>query len=186
MNIESLSLEKFRLSQSFNTSVGVKKQLSTIPVRKPNKTGFIRVKLQEVGEAYECYVLENKEMDETYLIIPELAEEIQHELTPKRLYLAIDKQNNIFIWPVKLPDESGKLDHWNESAHVAAASAINQWVRINANRTLGAYDIYTAIGNLKDPEWPELSFEEILNIAFKGKIISSFDHPVLRKLRGEI
>ncbi len=189
MSIKTLELEKFRLNQNFNSNIGVKKQLTTVPVRKPNKSAFNRVKESndEFG-AYECFVLETKDTgsDETYLVVPEIAEEIMHELTAKRLYLAIDKQNNIFIWPVKLPDESGKLDHWNESAHVGAAYATKQWVRISANKSLGAYDILTATGNLKDPDWPDLSFEEILNIAFKGKIIDSTEHPVLKRLRGEI
>ena len=157
-----------------------------MPIKKPNKTAFIRVKENDELGVYECYVLENKELDETYLVEPELAEAILHELTAKRLYLAIDKQNNVFIWPVKLPDESGKLDHWKESAHSGAASATKQWARITADRSLGAYAIYLATGNLKEPEWPDLSFEEILKIAFKGKVIDSIDHPVLKKLRGEI
>ena len=49
---------------------------------------------------------------------------------------------------------------------------------------IGAYDIFTAEGNLKEPEWPELSLDELLNIAFKNKIINRLDHQVLLQLRG--
>jgi hypothetical protein len=38
--------------------------------------------------------------------------------------------------------------------------------------------------DLPDPEWPEVSFQEILKIAFKDKIIQSIDHPVIQRLRG--
>jgi len=59
-------------------------------------------------------------------------------------------------------------------------------VKLVANMSLGAYDIFTAEGNLTDPEWPELSFHAILRLAFKDKYINSVDHAVCRRLRGEI
>jgi hypothetical protein len=43
-----------------------------------------------------------------------------------------------------------------------------------------------AAGNLEDPEWPELSFQELVNLAFKDKVVDRLDHPVLRRLRGEL
>ena len=51
--------------------------------------------------------------------------------------------------------------------------------------SLGAYDIYEALGNLSDPEWPEVSMDEIVRIAFRNAFVESYDHPVLRRLRGE-
>jgi hypothetical protein len=38
---------------------------------------------------------------------------------------------------------------------------------------------------LPPPTWPELSFGELLKIAFKSRYIDTLDHPVLLKLRGE-
>ena len=58
-------------------------------------------------------------------------------------------------------------------------------VRVSANMSLGAYDIYKALGNLSDPEWPDESMDEIVRIAFRNSFIDSYDHPVLRRLRGE-
>ena len=186
MTIRDLDLNKYRLSQTFNSEVGVKQKITVVPVKKPNPSMFIRVMEVDDNNNYECHVLENKELDETFLVDPGIANSILHELTAKRLYLAIDKQNNIFIWAIKLPDEFGKLDSWNTSAHSGARAAFHDWVRIKSNRSLGAYDTFVASGNLKEPEWPDLTFEEILNIAFHGKIIDSNDHPILKKLRGEI
>ena len=39
----SADFSRFRLSQNFGNVSGVKKQLSTVPVRKPNKTQWVRV-----------------------------------------------------------------------------------------------------------------------------------------------
>jgi len=64
--------------------------------------------------------------------------------------------------------------------------AMERWVRVASDMSVGAYQAYEATGDLPEPEWPEHSFEEIVTIAFKGKIIDSSDHPIVRRLRGEI
>jgi hypothetical protein len=50
----------------------------------------------------------------------------------------------------------------------------------------GYYDVHVATGNLSDPEWPDLSFAEILRFAFKSRFIESLDHPSSSALRGEV
>jgi hypothetical protein len=37
---------------------------------------------------------------------------------------------------------------------------------------------------LPEPDWPDVSFEEIINVAFRGNYIDSLDHPAIQKLRG--
>jgi hypothetical protein len=59
-------------------------------------------------------------------------------------------------------------------------------VRVSPNMSLGANEIFIATGITAEPEFPAMSMKEILEIAFKGRYIDSFDHPVLRKLRGEV
>jgi hypothetical protein len=51
---------------------------------------------------------------------------------------------------------------------------------------LGAYDIFEADGNNKipDPQWPDLSFWDLIKIAFRDHLITSLDHPVIERLRG--
>ena len=49
----------------------------------------------------------------------------------------------------------------------------------------GGYSIYRATGTIPDPQWPEKTFQELLQIAFKdGKLIDSEDHPVVQQLNG--
>ncbi len=64
--------------------------------------------------------------------------------------------------------------------------AKEHWVRVQSNMSLGAYDIFQAGGNIPGPEWPEVTMEEILQIAFRGRYIDSLDHPAIRRLRGEV
>ena len=51
--------------------------------------------------------------------------------------------------------------------------------------SLGAYEIHAAEGIMDEPKWPEMSKDEILDIAFKNKIIDRLDHFVLKQLRGK-
>ena len=99
------------------------------------------------------------------------------------MVLAIDRQGDPFLWPIVLPDENRRLN-WHLSALEAAQNAELEWTRIQSNMNIKAYDIFTAEGNLKEPEWPELSLDELLKIAFKNKIINRLDHQVLLQLRG--
>jgi len=175
---------RLRLTQDFASKAGVKKALITVPVRKPSKQDFVRVHPSDEYRL-ETAVLELKEERETYLVSPELWSELPSELTPKVLFTTINRQGVLSLWPVRLPGEDGRLDDWNASALEAASMARKRWVRVVANMSLGAYEVYEATGNLPEPEWPEMAFSEILKIAFKGFYITEIDHPVIRRLRGE-
>jgi hypothetical protein len=64
-------LERLRLSQNFPETVGVKKRLITVPVRKPSGQDFIRVH-PDPGMRLETTVLELKEEGKIYLVDPSL------------------------------------------------------------------------------------------------------------------
>jgi len=173
-----------RLPQNFGASAGVKKLTTTIPVRKPGKQDFVRVH-PDPAYSIETAVLEFKEERETYLVAPGLWDGLLGELTPKALFTTINRQKVVSLWPIRLPGEDGRIDEWNESAIDAATLGQKQWVRVSANMSLGAYDVYEATGEIPDPEWPELDLGQILEIAFKGRFIKDSDHPALKRLRGE-
>ena len=99
--------------------------------------------------------------------------------------IAINKQGVVFIWPVRLPGQDGKIDDWSRSAIEAADMAGREWVRVTSNMSLGAYEVHTAQAELGDPTWPTQDFRELLRIAFKDRHITDLDHPVLQRLRGE-
>jgi hypothetical protein len=174
-----------RLNQNFAESTGVKKLVTTIPVRKPNKQDFVRVH-SDPAFRLETAVLEFKEDRETYLVAPHLWSELVGELTPKVLFTAMNRQKVLFVWAIRLPNEDGRHDEWNASALEAAQAAQKKWVRVSANMSLGAYDVFEASADLPEPEWGDMDFTKILEVAFKGRYIDNLDHPALRRLRGEV
>jgi hypothetical protein len=100
------------------------------------------------------------------------------------LYTAINRQSVVFLWPVRLPASDGKVLEWHRSAQEAAETAMRRWVRVKANMSLGAYEIFEAASSIPDPEWPSLSYQEILRIAFRGRLVDRLDHAVIKRLRG--
>ncbi|MBM3982555.1 MAG: hypothetical protein FJ304_20250 [Planctomycetes bacterium] len=176
-----------RLTGEFTAAAGVKKLLLTVPVRKPDKSWFVRV---HPSDAYrlETAVIELKEERETYLVASPLWADLAAESTfsPRVLFTAMNRQNVLFIWPCRLPGSDGKLDEWSRSALEATTHARRGWVRVQSNMNLGAYEVSAAGGNIPDPDWPATSFADLLRIAFKDRLIETLDHPVLRRLRGEL
>jgi hypothetical protein len=110
--------------------------------------------------------------------------ELVDECIPVTLFTTISRQGVLTLWPVRLPGADGKDMEWWRSAREAAELAMRSWVRLKANTALGAYEIFTAAGSIPEPEWPKLSFREILKIAFREFMIDSPEHAVIRKLRG--
>jgi len=172
-----------RLSQDFASSIGVKKVLTTVPCRRPNRHEFCRVRPSEAWRL-ETGVFEDKVNREVYLVRRDLLAELAGEVYPVCLFLAVNRQGDVFLWPVKLPGVDGRSNTWNESALAAARLAEAKWVRTAANMPGGMYDVFEAAGELSEPEWPQLSFAEILKLSFKDRFIQSVDHPVIRSLRG--
>ena len=175
--------ENLRLSQSFNEMVGVKKILTTVPVRKPGAQDFVRVRPgPEYRENFP--IIDLKDDREEFVVTAALVPELLTEVVNKTLYLAINKQGTVFFWPVRLPTPDGKDLDWWRSGREAADRATRTWVRVRANMNLGAYEIYEAAATLSEPEWPDLSYWDLIKIAFKDHLIGDLDHPVIKRLRG--
>ena len=178
------SPEALRIDQSVLNTGAAKKLLTTVPVRKPNKQDFVRV---NQNPAYRLTVglIELKENRETFLVVPAVSRELsESEFFLATLYLTINRQKVLSIWPVKVPAADGRINEWHASAAAAAERAMDKWIRLAANMSLGAYEISEAIADYGQPEWPNLSFKEILKIAFKNRLIESSDHAVVQQLRG--
>jgi hypothetical protein len=176
--------ERLRIDLDFAEGAGVKKAIITIPVRKPNQQDFVRVHRQPEFRL-PVATIELRDDRETFLVLPGIAQGIPGECTMVTMYTTINRAGVLFLWPVRLPGSDGRQLEWHRSAAVAAEMAMNGWVRVKANMGLGAYEVFEASATIPEPVWPDLTFNKMLEIAFKGRLVDSFDHPVLKRLRGE-
>lgn len=175
-----------QLDQSFCDGTAVKKLLTTVPVRKPNRQDFVRVHPQEAYRLSPAAIIEMKDDREIYLVTPALAPDLVGEMVTATIYTAISRQGVVHLWPVRLPTPDGKHNAWHRSAAEAAEMATRRWIRITSNLSLGAYEVFEAAANIPEPTWPDLSFPDLLKIAFRDQLVDREDHPVILQLRGAI
>jgi hypothetical protein len=175
--------ENLRLDQSFIESAGVRKLLTTVPVRKPHRQELVRVH-SDPAYRLTAAIIELRDDREVYLVPPVLAQQTPEAISVT-LFTAINRQGVTFLWPVKLPTSDGKTNEWHRSAGEAAERAMTRWLFVRANMALGAYEMIEASATIPDPVWPTATFKELLKIGFRESLIEDFNHPVLKRLRGE-
>jgi len=176
--------EALRIPQNY-TELGVKKLLVNIPVKRPNRQAFVRTH----RDLYlETLVVELKEERETYLVVGDARIVLAEEAVAMVLRLSITRQGTPFYWPIRMPGPDGRLDSWNSSAMQAAKAAEDQWVSVKANRSAGGYDVLVATADIPEPRWEEVldgrNQTDLLRIAFRGRVIDTDDHPVVKQLLG--
>jgi hypothetical protein len=131
-------------------------------------------------------MIELKEERESYVCQPAVAAQLPGEHRQVTIFTAINRQGTVFLWPVPLPGADGKVLEWHRSAQEAAERTMHPWIRMRADMSLGAYQLYEALGELSEPTWPDASLSELLTVAFSRFMIDSLDHPVVQRLRGQV
>lgn len=179
-----LNIENLRLPQNYGQSLGSRKLVVNIPVGKPSKEKFFRAQ-PSADMTFNGYVVEEKGGGGHHLVEPSVADIMGKLARPTRLHVAIDRGDNLFLIPVPLPDESGQRNPWHESITRAIELAQSRWVRVSADRRSGSYEVFEALGNLPEPNWPELTMDAILEKAFLGKVVTDEHHPIVQALLGK-
>jgi hypothetical protein len=116
-----------------------------------------------------------------------LVPEVTGDLIPKLLVAYCTRQGTPGLWPIRLPDETGRIDSYNESALAIVAEQSGRWIRVISNQQSRSYEVLESPRTeLPAPKWPDGGFNELFSIAFKERVIRSLDHPFLKHLRGEM
>ena len=173
-----------RLADS--AQIGVQKVQTVISCNKPNRQQFVRVHPSE-DYRMQTALFTDEVNSEAYLVAPELWDELAGDIKPTFLFTAITKTtSNVFLWPVRVPDSDGRRNNWHLSALRAAELAMTKWVRVQSKKADGMYNVFEATGNIPDPEWPDMTFRDMLQLCFDDRFIDSLEHPILKQLRGEL
>jgi hypothetical protein len=175
------------LSQDFAVEALVKKEWEIIRVERPSKARVFRT---HPTYRLKTVLLSLKEDNEVYLVTKPLRSALAQESTCGvfHLFCCLSKQGSPFVWPIRAADAGGKWNIWHQSAYQIALKAEERWCRIQANKDAGhyvaEYDRRT-LSQQQPADWPDLSFEQWLELAFREFTITSLDHPVLKRLRLE-
>lgn len=175
MDVQSLCL-----SQDFKSMTEVEKVVTSVAFCKPDKEWFFRVHPE-----FTRFMAVMSEKRENYVVDPKLLPELGREAIKKMVVLGVTRQGMPFFWPLKVEAERG-LDEWSKSALIAMETAKTKWTKMKSNLDAQCYEAFTAKGNLGEPTWPETAIDELLAIALQNRVIATMDHPVIKRLNGEL
>jgi hypothetical protein len=183
---DEFDIERLRLDPA-TIDVVVKKPI-TVPVKKPPRHEFIRTH-PDMHLVVGGLELKVEGSDDEFHIVEKNAEHfLGEELKLFDLTPFINRSGVLRLWPLRLPGPDGKEMDWHRSARVAAVEARTKWLRVTANKPLGAYEVWIAMNQPPPPTWPELTMKDMIRIAFhdRGRIIKDGEHPILKMLAGRL
>src|SRR5665647_1149375 len=174
------------------TPLVVKRIVTSIPVRKP-KPGieFFRIRSEKEWH-FTTYMLDlggKGEGEGKYLLDPAL---YPHVIETKKLKLVTIYtgvtygSGDIFLSEIAHSNPDGTDNEYNRTRRIAHQAAKTRRLKLQTDD--GAYSTVLAMSNLPEPEWPvePEGIIKAMEIAFKDKFIDDENHPVLKKLRGEL
>lgn len=174
------------LSQNFSELTPTRRLLTILRVGKPVKEGFVRASADPKHTIYASIIELKDESNETYFVPMGLRDALKSDPCYKiaSLTLDTDRDGTPFFWKVDVPDPSGKKQPWISSMQECLEAAKTKWVRVGWLKSTRAYECRVAEIQAV-PVFQTESMQELLNIAFKGKIITDLDHPVVKRLFGK-
>jgi hypothetical protein len=155
--------------------------LTKVPVRKPNRKWFVRV---HPTYFLPVSLVEDEEASETYFVLPAMRPELADYSKTVTLHVAINRQGQTFLWPVPVSDPSGRQNDWHSTHRAAAEQAKTRWLQMLPDKSQGSYRIKAAKASWPEPEWREETLNELLEIAFKDRIIGNRQHPIVKRYLG--
>lgn len=89
------------------------------------------------------------------------------------LRAAITHDGTIFVWPVKSD---------NETLTDAAEKATSKWIRVKWNTNEKTHEVEQAAKQHGEPTWTFKSFDEVLDIAVKDRILTDPENETVKSI----
>jgi hypothetical protein len=181
------SVLNLRVDQNFSAELYGAPVLASVQIARPPKPYFLRT---QAGDACSTtlYTLDAGKQggDGIYACSAAIAALVPDQVRLVQIRLAVTSQGVPYLIPVSLPGPDGRWNAWHQSLARALEIAESTWVRISANTFRGGYDIFKAVGTLPEPKWPTETFDELLEIGFRGRLITTESHHLVQQLLGAV
>jgi len=179
----SLDISTMRLPQDFEEQLQLHRVSTNNTVRRPGKDEWIYVHGDDSWNKCALIVTKVGREETFYLVKASVAKEYGDIVFPALLVPFTTVDGITCLWPIREP--FGKQDggSWNVSARREAPLIMGQWAQIHKDNVLKEY--VTKITGIKPPQ-PEIDEERLKNIlelAFKDKIITEPDDSRLKAFR---
>jgi hypothetical protein len=161
---------------------------SVVLCERPAKGQFFTV-MPETGEPWQnrkfFYLLTLPDRD-PYIVSPAIAKIKMGEedvLRPVLLVRYVTMAGDEGLWPVKLDPPDGKSNAWNQSAlNILELASKKMWVRIVSLKNHYRYQLSKKTWETTPPKFSRRTYDELVSIRFKDRMIDSLEHPVWEEL----
>lgn len=178
------NLDNLRLSPN-NPAGAAKEILTHVPLAKPSRQEFFRTHPDPDRHLTTAIIFDDEHFGrDAYLVLPAMRDELAGDVRVVHLVPIITRQGVFKLWPLKLPADETRTNPWFDTARQAVELSKTHWVCVKPDLALGAYRVLQAVGDIPDPVWPDRPINELLELAFRGRVIDSPDHPMVRRLLG--
>ena len=150
----------------------------SIECRDPRPDEWFRVRLG-VERGASTLALRDAGTGDLYLVTRDLWHELRPSLMPVCLRACINLDGGLFLWVIPLPAAEGGPELHTTLACVVADLAEKTWCRVVFDADLRQYVTSTKGRCVPDPLWPDVSFLDLVQAAFGGRVITSLDHPII-------
>jgi hypothetical protein len=190
--IPGIDLDAIALDDDYADEMDDGGSLVGLPVTKPRRDWFFRahptlfknVKLLNVKDGPDRGY---------YIVMPAVWPLFRMQgndhvaLFPCRLTLCISRECGLFLWPLKLQEKNfaNRIDEWAQAALRICKAAETQWVKMYTRPGANCYSYVSAEGLKVEPKWPEQSLGELAELAFKDRILSDPNDPLILRLLGK-
>jgi hypothetical protein len=129
---------------------------------------------------------DNIDEEDFYLVDADVEDDLADVGTMYELVLCRTANGGYFLWRLKAEEPGGRIDGYNESAREALEEhAGERWLKLKGDRKARAYEVKLG-SKISTIRWPEFDIDELVRRAFKGRVVASEDHALIRCLRGDI
>jgi len=178
--IDGLAIDQAHLEEYVNPG----SESSVVGCERPPRGFFFTVRA-ETSRPWKdrgfYFVLEMKGRD-PYLVMPNIAKQKDEDtISPRLIVRYVTMAGDEALWPIKLnPLDGGKGNAWNTSALNILKLAESGWIRIVSNLKSGHYRHQPSKKTLDvvPPQFTDRAFEDLINIAFKDRIVTTLDHEI--------
>jgi hypothetical protein len=156
---------------------------SLVESQRPPKGVFFTVRAETTKQWKDrkFYFMLQMEGRDPYLVAPDIANQKKDEdvIRPVLIVRYITMAGEEGLWPLKLDQPDAKSNRWNQSAlRIMELAESGKWVRIVSAKNHYRYQVSKRTFEEVPPQFSDRSFDDLINIAFKDRIIVSLDHEI--------
>ena len=157
--------------------------VTAVPVERYGSQTYFRCNLAYM---LVVWLLLNEADGRFYLLAKDAAKSPPPEAAPYRLVAQLSDSGNVRLAPLKLMTLMGSRSEASESYERVCRAGVDRWVRARYDKEINGYKYVAVDADRYQAVWPDMTMWDLVMLGFKDRIIRNLEHPVVKKLAGEI